>query len=152
MVRIGRNEPCPCGSGKKYKQCCLTKDQTAAAVKGQSETQHQGLGGAPLWDDDPEDDMMKLVLASNAVADMIQDGKLDEAERAAHQLLKDFPDVHDGYDRLGMVHEARGNNKLAAEYYRKALAFIRGHRDLYSPEMEQVFVELIERLDPRPPS
>jgi uncharacterized protein len=21
-VRIGRNEPCPCGSGKKYKQCC----------------------------------------------------------------------------------------------------------------------------------
>lgn len=21
----GRNEPCPCGSGKKYKQCCLKK-------------------------------------------------------------------------------------------------------------------------------
>lgn len=20
---IGRNEPCPCGSGKKYKKCCL---------------------------------------------------------------------------------------------------------------------------------
>ncbi|WP_431604063.1 SEC-C metal-binding domain-containing protein [Aeromonas bestiarum] len=20
---MGRNEPCPCGSGKKYKQCCL---------------------------------------------------------------------------------------------------------------------------------
>ncbi|MDG2253956.1 MAG: SEC-C metal-binding domain-containing protein [Opitutaceae bacterium] len=19
---MGRNEPCPCGSGKKYKQCC----------------------------------------------------------------------------------------------------------------------------------
>ncbi len=23
--KIGRNEPCPCGSGKKYKQCCLKK-------------------------------------------------------------------------------------------------------------------------------
>ena len=23
--RIGRNAPCPCGSGKKYKQCCLRK-------------------------------------------------------------------------------------------------------------------------------
>jgi hypothetical protein len=23
MVEIGRNEPCPCGSGKKYKNCCL---------------------------------------------------------------------------------------------------------------------------------
>lgn len=22
--KIGRNEPCPCGSGKKYKQCCMT--------------------------------------------------------------------------------------------------------------------------------
>jgi preprotein translocase subunit SecA len=25
--KIGRNDPCPCGSGKKYKQCCLGKDQ-----------------------------------------------------------------------------------------------------------------------------
>lgn len=24
--RIGRNEPCPCGSGKKYKKCCMPKD------------------------------------------------------------------------------------------------------------------------------
>ena len=26
-VKIGRNDPCPCGSGKKYKNCCLAKDQ-----------------------------------------------------------------------------------------------------------------------------
>ncbi len=25
--KIGRNEPCPCGSGIKYKRCCLNKDQ-----------------------------------------------------------------------------------------------------------------------------
>jgi hypothetical protein len=25
--KIGRNDPCPCGSGKKYKNCCLRKDQ-----------------------------------------------------------------------------------------------------------------------------
>jgi HEAT repeat protein len=24
---VGRNDPCPCGSGKKYKHCCLKKDQ-----------------------------------------------------------------------------------------------------------------------------
>ena len=23
--RVGRNEPCPCGSGKKYKNCCMRK-------------------------------------------------------------------------------------------------------------------------------
>ena len=22
VAKIGRNDPCPCGSGKKYKQCC----------------------------------------------------------------------------------------------------------------------------------
>jgi hypothetical protein len=25
MNKIGRNEPCPCGSGKKYKKCCFGK-------------------------------------------------------------------------------------------------------------------------------
>lgn len=27
VARIGRNEPCPCGSGKKYKHCCIAKDE-----------------------------------------------------------------------------------------------------------------------------
>ena len=22
--KVGRNEPCPCGSGRKYKKCCAT--------------------------------------------------------------------------------------------------------------------------------
>ena len=26
--KTGRNDPCPCGSGKKYKKCCWTKDQS----------------------------------------------------------------------------------------------------------------------------
>ena len=26
-VKIGRNDPCPCGSGKKYKKCCLNKSE-----------------------------------------------------------------------------------------------------------------------------
>ena len=26
-TRVGRNEPCPCGSGKKYKKCCLPAEQ-----------------------------------------------------------------------------------------------------------------------------
>jgi hypothetical protein len=27
-MKTGRNDPCPCGSGKKYKHCCLVKDST----------------------------------------------------------------------------------------------------------------------------
>jgi hypothetical protein len=29
MSPVGRNDPCPCGSGKKYKRCCLEKDAPA---------------------------------------------------------------------------------------------------------------------------
>lgn len=25
-MKVGRNDPCPCGSGKKYKQCCLKRE------------------------------------------------------------------------------------------------------------------------------
>ena len=32
MAKIGRNEPCPCGSGRKYKRCCLCKEQEAKAA------------------------------------------------------------------------------------------------------------------------
>lgn len=27
VEKVGRNEPCPCGSGKKYKKCCWLKDR-----------------------------------------------------------------------------------------------------------------------------
>ncbi|MCX8118549.1 MAG: preprotein translocase subunit SecA [Desulfobacterota bacterium] len=28
--KVGRNDPCPCGSGKKYKKCCLMKEEARA--------------------------------------------------------------------------------------------------------------------------
>ncbi|MBV5318142.1 MAG: SEC-C domain-containing protein [Desulfobulbaceae bacterium] len=32
MGKIGRNQPCPCGSGKKYKHCCLPAQQAGTIV------------------------------------------------------------------------------------------------------------------------
>lgn len=31
MKRVGRNEPCPCGSGTKYKKCCIGKPLVTSA-------------------------------------------------------------------------------------------------------------------------
>src|SRR6266850_1614436 len=28
-MKPGRNDPCPCGSGKKYKQCCLVRENAS---------------------------------------------------------------------------------------------------------------------------
>ena len=30
MAKPGRNDPCPCGSGDKYKKCCLAKEEAVA--------------------------------------------------------------------------------------------------------------------------
>jgi preprotein translocase subunit SecA len=30
VQKVGRNDPCPCGSGKKYKKCCMLKEQSKA--------------------------------------------------------------------------------------------------------------------------
>lgn len=35
-MKIGRNDPCPCGSGKKYKKCCLGKDNPVGLPPGGS--------------------------------------------------------------------------------------------------------------------
>jgi hypothetical protein len=42
----GRNEPCHCGSGRKYKQCCLAKDD-AAATKARAEAAAAAAESAP---------------------------------------------------------------------------------------------------------
>ena len=56
MTKIGRNDPCPCGSGKKYKKCCATKAlgprkvtvQSAGNMMGRISSLSQGLGSASL--------------------------------------------------------------------------------------------------------
>jgi hypothetical protein len=33
-MKVGRNEPCPCGSGKKYKHCCLSREERRSQSRG----------------------------------------------------------------------------------------------------------------------
>ena len=32
-IKVGPNDPCPCGSGKKYKKCCRDKDLAAGKTE-----------------------------------------------------------------------------------------------------------------------
>jgi tetratricopeptide (TPR) repeat protein len=162
MAKPGRNDPCPCGSGNKYKKCCLAKEEAVerqqlakadakraerAAAHTQNLREVKAAIAARLFGaGDADDD--ELTIASNAAADLVRAGKLDEAEQAARDLLVRFPEVHDGYDRLGMVHEARGENRQAADCYRKVVEFIREHPDDYDPGFGDMFTKLVNRLDP----
>jgi tetratricopeptide (TPR) repeat protein len=134
MAKVGRNDLCPCGSGKKYKKCCLSKDEEA----------HRQASAAAALSDERYN---QLVEASNAVADLVDAGKLDEAEQAAHALLERFPHVYDGYARLGLVHEMKGNTRQAIDYYRKVIDFARQHPDADVPVREADYQRLIDRLE-----
>jgi tetratricopeptide (TPR) repeat protein len=142
MSRFGRNDPCPCGSGQKYTRCCLPRDEAAdraAAVAREAESSR--ADAAIDADDDGLDE------ASNRVIDLIHAGRLDEAERAAHDLLEQYPEVHDGLERLAMVYAARGDRSRAAEYYRKATDFVHDRPDQYDPGMEIYFRKKITEFE-----
>jgi tetratricopeptide (TPR) repeat protein len=150
MAKIGRNDPCRCGSGKKYKKCCLASDEAAARAARPARPAAVAARRPSLASYVQEhDELDEVTGASNAVVDMVRAGDLDAAEQAARELLARFPDVHDGYDRLGMVCEARGDHRQAADCYRKAIDVIRNHPDNYDPAFEGVFQKLIDRLEPK---
>jgi tetratricopeptide (TPR) repeat protein len=151
--KTGRNDLCPCGSGRKYKQCCLEQDQAAeharltqaaaAAAEAAAAREHERQARF-----EARKHQYELAEASNAVIALVHNGKLDAAEKAARELLVRYPEVHDGYDRLGQVYEARGQNKEAADCYRRVIEFIHAHPDDYDPEFEAVFHGLVAKLDP----
>jgi tetratricopeptide (TPR) repeat protein len=135
------------------KHCCLEKDQEAehekfaraAAAAAEAATARQKETADRIR---ALDEAHRLALTSNAVIDLIDAGKLDEAEHVARELLMLYPGVHDGYDRLGMVYEARGQNKQAADYYRQVIEFARARPEQYDPEFATAFHELVVKLDP----
>ena len=116
MAKAGRNDPCPCGSGKKYKRCCFGLHQAASRERAR-------LIDEPVPVEQFEAEVDELCTLSNRVGDLIRAGDLDDAEQVGRELLRRFPDQMDGLEGLARVYDARGEADKAAEYYRKAALF-----------------------------
>src|SRR5260370_17557122 len=144
MAKRGRIGPCPCGSGRKYKVCCLQKDETAeherfkraaaesAAQAAEAAAKIRRQAEATLEAVEHEHDLAE---DSNAVIALVKAGKLDEAEQAARELLVNYPEVHDGYDRLAMVYEARGQKREPAPSHRHRLQFAQHPPHQHAPPL-----------------
>jgi tetratricopeptide (TPR) repeat protein len=158
MAKIGRNDPCPCGSGKKYKKCCesvaLEQSAERARVARLAEAERvlatppRGARPMPETAGYFEDDLDEL---SNGVVDLIDARRFDEALGACERLLLEYPEVIDGLERSAMVHEARGNHALALDFYRRALAFteLPDQHDGFDEDGREYFRERIAELDAR---
>ncbi len=145
MAKIGRNQPCPCGSGVKYKKCCWNQDRLSE--KPTTSSNSVSPAAAQSWGFIEEDPLCEI---TNHVADLIHDGQLDDAERTLEDLTSQFPDEIDPLDRKAMLLEARGLNREAASYYRRAAEYTRTHEGFESDSTdfyEQEAVRL-ENADP----
>lgn len=117
MHKPGRNDPCPCGSGKKFKRCCLLKasgdsgsspdekklcDLRQVTEKGFHEALGEGLTPAEElvyegWD----------FMASD----------VREAKRRFSRAIALDPDIADAYNGLAEVAIARGDLVTAEKHY-----------------------------------
>lgn len=50
-MKIGRNDPCHCGSGQKYKKCCLAKDDAAKSAELTALAAQAALAAAEAGDE-----------------------------------------------------------------------------------------------------
>lgn len=135
MAKNGRNQPCPCGSGKKYKHCCWSRDRAAWVATTPAVSPH-GYHFA-------ETELDRL---SNRVVDLLDEGRLDEADAACEKLRTRYPDVHDWLMRKAMIYEARGELELAIEYCERTIAWMDAHPEDFEPASREPFRDDIERL------
>lgn len=121
MARIGRNSPCPCGSGRKYKYCCRALEEASdrRCDHHGSDMLVETIHATPA-ELSRLDELEEL---SNQVVDLVHAGDLDVAEALARNLCERFPDQIDGVERLGLVYEAQGDLNRATDQYRNAAAF-----------------------------
>lgn len=141
MAKTGRNDPCPCGSGRKYKKCCLPSDSLPAPA---------ATAALELPDLALRAEVEHLDELSNAVVHQLRAGRLDEAERLCQELAEQYPGEIDPLERYAMLYEARGDHATAATYYRRAAEFARTH-DGFDPELIATWLADAERLEALPP-
>jgi hypothetical protein len=87
---------------------------------------------------------------SNGVVDDIRAGRFAEAEAGIARLHEEFPEVIDWLDRSGMLAEARGDSKAAADFYRRCVAFTYTN-DGFDDDSRSWMIEKIRALDPDGP-
>jgi len=149
---VGRNEPCPCGSGKKYKKCCQANEpvvrDTAPPVPSPMK---EFIRDRKEYF---EDGLDRLDEISNSAVDAIRGKRYEEAEKICEQLLRDYSWIIDGHDRLGMLREAQGRYREAADHYAQVLEMIEKEPEGFDREVVEGFrarrQEALSKAAPQP--
>ncbi|MDR2875637.1 MAG: tetratricopeptide repeat protein [Methylobacillus sp.] len=99
----GRNAPCPCGSGKKFKHCCLNKSANPR-VPAPTASPQQQLANA-------------LHLAQAHLAQ----GNWPQAATVCRRIIEHIPQQPDAWHMLGVTELRQGNIERALDHIQRAL-------------------------------
>lgn len=106
-MKLGRNDPCGCGSGKKYKNCCLGKAEF-----------HPPYASAPTSDE------------LNLLDALFNTGRYDELENRTRSLIKLYPDFGIIWTLFGLSLQMQGKDALFA--LRKAVELLPNDAEAHS--------------------
>jgi predicted O-linked N-acetylglucosamine transferase (SPINDLY family) len=110
MNKIERNAPCPCGSGKKYKQCCLKQDKAQV-------TAHSIKPVDKLISTKPSDSTDFFSLG-NSCRDQ---GDLDAAAENYYKAIELKPNYAEAHNNLALVLQEQCKHDEAIKHCRIAL-------------------------------
>lgn len=107
-MKPGRNDPCPCGSGMKYKKCCESKTARLSAPSGNSPS------------------LVERALQFH------RQGNLEQAEILYREVLRVEPDNADALHLCGVVAYQKGCIEKAEELIREAIAIYPRNAEFYN--------------------
>ena len=148
MTKTGRNDPCPCGSGKKYKLCCGERSRSGAPAAQSAQANifspalrinpGHALAALSLGNvqfaqgqaEAAEQSYRSAILAdkgnfkahANLGNALQSQGRLEDALESYHRALVINPDSAEILGNQGNVLQAKGDFDAAIASYEKALA------------------------------
>ncbi|MDD5168318.1 MAG: SEC-C domain-containing protein, partial [Syntrophales bacterium] len=132
----GRNDPCPCGSGKKYKKCHLPAVEEEMARKRSEEIKDEeaAAAGALIWEERECEVELRRLLAAKGRTDIFPDLKAKAIE-AITAPLAEFRDkrLHGYFEplfaQIGFNNRQESDSfvKLFFEYYNALASQYKDH-------------------------
>ena len=123
MAKVGRNDPCPCGSGKKYKKCCMMKD---LAREADISSKSSGNVSSDLSTESTETFVptARAAEVNNAfhrASNYLEKQEFDRAARAFRAVLLMAPKHYKALTGLGLCLLKTGAPEEAIRCFEKAL-------------------------------
>jgi SAM-dependent methyltransferase/tetratricopeptide (TPR) repeat protein len=113
MEKVGRNDSCPCGSGRKYKQCCLPRKAGATTSRNQGVGEPSAIANGR--------DLTSSVDLNNLGLSQQNLGKLEDAVESYRKALLLRPNFAEAHYNLGNALNEQGRLADAVAAYQSAL-------------------------------